>query len=363
MKIVLLSAYSAIHTVRWANGLCSRGHDVYLLSLHRHGDTLDPRVKLTLFPFPPPVGYYLNVLFVRYMLKKIKPDIVNAHYASGYGTLGRLCNFHPYVLSVWGSDVYDFPHDSTRNRQLIVKNLKSADMVCSTSHAMAKVTKELCPELQEICITPFGVDTETFCPADSGGGESTITIGTVKTLNRKYGVDILIRAFAEMRESVSWGDSALADRLRLLIVGEGADRDDLVQLADSTGIGDVAQFAGSVPYSKVPEYLNKIDIYAAFSRLDSESFGVAIIEASSCGVPVIVSDVDGPSEVVINGETGFIVQRENVEESAAALEKLVRDKGLRQQFGSGGRVHVQTLYDWEKSLDIMENVYERATQQ
>jgi len=361
MKIVLLSGYSAIHTVRWANGLCLRGHDVYLLSLHRHGDTLDPRVKLILFPFPPPVGYYLNVLFVRYMLKKIKPDIVNAHYASGYGTLGRLCNFHPYVLSVWGSDVYDFPHNSVRNRRLVVKNLKSADMVCSTSHAMAKVTKKLCPELQEICITPFGVDTDTFCPAGTGAGENTITIGTVKTLNHKYGIDILIRAFAEMRESISRGDSALADMLRLLIVGEGVDRDDLVQLAESSGIGAVTQFAGSVPYSKVPEYLNKIDIYAAFSRL--ESFGVAIIEASSCGVPVIVSDVDGPSEVVISGKTGLIVQRENVQESAAALEKLVRDKGLRQQFGSGGRVHVQTLYDWEKSLEIMENVYECAVRQ
>jgi len=360
MKIVLLSGYSAIHTVRWANGLCSRGHDVYLLSLHRHGDTLDPRVKLILFPFPPPVGYYLNVLFVRYVLRKIKPDFVNAHYASGYGTLGRLCGFHPYVLSVWGSDVYDFPHDSVRNRQLIVKNLKSADMVCSTSHAMAKVTRTLCPELQEICITPFGVDTETFCPTGRKSGESTITIGTVKKLNHKYGIDILIRAFVKMRESVSRGDSAMADKLRLLIVGEGLERDDLVQLAKSLGIGAVTQFVGVVPYSKVPEYINKFDIYAAFSRLDSESFGVAIIEASSCGIPVIVSDVDGPSEVVINGKTGLIVPREDVQESAAALENLVRDKGLRQQFGRGGRIHVESTYGWEQSLDIMENVYERV---
>jgi glycosyltransferase involved in cell wall biosynthesis len=357
MKIAFLAGSNAIHTVRWVNSLCERGHEVHLLSLHRGGDKIDPRVKRVTFPFPPALGYYLNLPFLQAYLRKIKPDLLNAHYASGYGTLGRLSGFSPYVLSVWGSDVYDFPNQSARNRNLVVKNLRSADRVCSTSHAMAQVTKNLCTILDCISITPFGVDIRKFKPDVQPKKKNTLTIGTVKRLENKYGIDILIRSFAAMRENVKIKTPDLAKMLRLLIVGEGSDKENLIKLAADIGVGDVTWFEGAVPYADVPVFLKKMDVYAAFSRLDSESFGVAIIEASACGIPVVVSDVDGPCEVVKNDETGFIVPREDVIASAAALEKLVINSALRSRLGAAGRTHVVNNYDWEESVDIMENVY------
>lgn len=355
MRIALLAGSNAIHTVRWVNSLCERGHEVHLLSLHGEGDKIDPRVKKVTFPFQPALGYYLNIPFVQAYLRKIKPDLLNAHYASGYGTLGRLSRFHPYVLSVWGSDVYDFPNQSVRNRDLVVKNLRSADRVCSTSHAMAKVTKKLCPSLEGISITPFGVDIRKFKPDFQPREMKTFTVGTVKRLGSKYGIDILIRSFAAMRESIKLVNPAFADILRLLIVGEGSDKGALIKLATEIGVGDITRFEGAVLYADVPVFLRKMDIYAAFSRF--ESFGVAILEASACGVPVVVSDVDGPSEVVRNNETGIIVPIENIAASAAALEKLVMNSALRSRLGAAGRTHVVDNYDWEKSVDIMENVY------
>lgn len=357
MRIAFLAGSNAIHTVRWVNSLCERGHEIHLLSLHREGDKIDPRVKKVTFPFPAVSGYYLNIPFVRAYLHKIKPDLLNAHYASGYGTLGRLSGFHPYVLSVWGSDVYDFPNQSARNRNLVVKNLSSADRVCSTSHAMARVTKILCPSLDCISITPFGVDVRKFKPDVQPRKMNIITVGTVKRLENKYGIDILIRSFAIMRESIKRRTPELAEMLRLLIVGEGSDKEDLIKLAADIGVGDITRFEGAVPYADVPVFLKKMDVYAAFSRLNSESFGVAIIEASACGIPVVVSDVDGPCEVVKNEETGFIVHREDVTASAAALEKLVMNSVLRSRLGAAGRAHVVENYDWGKSVDIMENVY------
>lgn len=360
MKIVFLAGYNVIHTVRWVNSLCERGHEVHLLSLHREGDKLDHRVIKVIFPFHAPSGYYLNIPFVRSYLRKIKPDLVNAHYASGYGTLGRLSGFHPYVLSVWGSDVYDFPNHSTRNRNLVVKNLISADVVCSTSHAMAKVTKDLCPELETISITPFGVDVKKFTPDAHSKTRDTLTIGTVKRLEDKYGIDILIRSFAAMRKNFEVQNPKLAQRLRLLIVGGGSKKASLAKLAVELGVGDVTRFEGPIPYIDVPIFLKKMDVYAAFSRLDSESFGVAILEASSCGLPVVVSDVDGPAEVVNNDKTGMIVPREDVKASAAALGKLVTNNELRAQLGAAGRTHVVDNYDWEKCVDIMESIYKRV---
>ncbi|MBW2658925.1 MAG: glycosyltransferase [Deltaproteobacteria bacterium] len=360
MKIAFLAGYNVIHTVRWVNSLCERGHDVHLLSLHRKGDRLDPRVKKVHFPFPPPAGYYLNAPFVRSYLRKIKPDLVNAHYASGYGTLGRLSGFHPYILSVWGSDVYDFPNYSARNRKLVIKNLAAANMVCSTSHAMARVTEELCPDLAAIHITPFGVDTKKFIPDLSCEKIDTITIGTVKRIENKYGIDILVRSFADIYDTLQTKNPKLADKLRLLIVGDGTERERLIKLAVELGVGELTQFTGKVAYADVPVFLSKMDIYAAFSRLDSESFGVAILEASGCGLPVVVSDVDGPAEVVENGKTGLIVPREDVTAGSAALGKLVSDDSLRSRLGAAGREHVVAHYDWEKSVDIMEGFYRKV---
>lgn len=214
----------------------------------------------------------------------MEPDLLHAHYASGYGTLGSLCGFHPYVLSVWGSDAYDFPYESFLKMRLIQKNLRAADFIALTSHVMAKQSHKICEGLSKIHVTPFGIDIHSFKPDKSRKHKEIITIGTFKTLAFKYGLDTLIKGFAETHHALIARDECMASRLRLLIVGGGEDRDSLKILDDSLGICDVTEFAGAVPYDSVPNYLNMFDSYVAASRRESESFGVAILEASACSL-------------------------------------------------------------------------------
>ena len=84
---------------------------------------------------------------------------------------------------------------------------------------------------------------------------------------------------------------------------------------------------------------------------------MAIIEAGACGLPVVVSDVDGPAEVVEEDVTGLIVPRGDVIASAGALMRLVDDAELRWRMGGAGRDHVVETYSWEHSLDLMEQAY------
>jgi glycosyltransferase involved in cell wall biosynthesis len=361
MKIAFLANHNVIHTIRWANSLAARKNEVTVFSLHRHEqDGLSPAVKKVRLPFPPPWGYFLNAPYLRYCLQKFSPDLLNAHYASGYGTLGRLSGFHPYLLSVWGSDIYDFPHQSAKKHSLLVRNLASADLICSTSHAMAREARKIYPLLEDIVITPFGVDIEKFRPIESredDGGD--VTIGTVKKLECKYGIDTLMRSFALLREMLLETQPNLAAKLRLLVVGSGSEKAMLCDLAVELGIKEIVTFTGSIRHDQVPHFLNKMDIYVALSRLDSESFGVAILEASACAVPVVVSDADGPAEVVLDGETGLIVPREDPAEAAAALKRLVVDRDLRQRLGEAGRKHVMSNYEWEHCVDIMENTFKQ----
>jgi len=356
MKVALLAIRQSIHTVRWANALANRGHNVTVISSHTGGDPLRDRVQEHTLSISRPAGYFLNVFELRSLLRRLQPDLLHAHFASGYGTLARLSGYHPFLLSVWGRDVYEFPYRSWVHRWLLNANLRAADHVCSTSKVMAEQTRSVCEDLGPITVTPFGIDPESFSPRpgskENGDG---ITIGTVKALADKYGIDVLIEAVAMVRDRLQ--DERWDGSLRLLIVGDGSEREALEQLVQDLNLESLTTFTGQVPHREVPKYLSTLDVYVAPSRRDSESFGVAVLEASACEFPVVVSDVGGLPEVVKSGETGLIVPRENVQATAEAILKLVRHPKTRKEMGRAGRVWVRDQYSWSSCVDRMESVY------
>ena len=323
MKIALLADALSVHTVRWANGLAQHGCKIHLLSAHPYLAIPIAGSSCSSAAIIRPRGVIvLGSGQVRRYLEQIRPDVFHVHYASGYGTLGRLVGYRPYALSVWGADVFDFPQKSALHQRLIVRNLTAADQICSTSHVMAAQCQSLCPDLSNIRVIAFGVDLDQFRPAERRLNSSVITIGTVKSLTAKYGIDTLIRGFARCRSALRAAQPEIARRLRLRIVGDGPQKNNLEQLANHLGVADVTEFIGAVPHHRVPAELHQLDIYVAVSRLDSESFGVAIVEASACGLPVVVSDAGGLPEVVEHGTTGLVVQRESPQQLADALTKL-----------------------------------------
>ena len=172
MKLMLLGAGSAIHTQRWANGLAAAGVQVVCVSQHPFiRDGWDARVECVRLPRQELAGYFLNARAVARLFVAQRCELLNAHYATGYGVLAMRSRVRPRMVSVWGSDVYDFPALSPMHRALLRRVLTSADAVASTSHAMAgQVLRVLAGRsLQRpIEITPFGVDTARFTPAASG---------------------------------------------------------------------------------------------------------------------------------------------------------------------------------------------------
>jgi|SRR5690554_3966193 len=350
MKIAFLSPGNSIHTVKWVNEISFRGHEVFLITMHPPKELLNKGINCINLPFSAPAGYYLNGPILKRILNKIKPDILNTHYASGYGTLARLSGFHPSLLSVWGSDVFDFPFQSRMTLRLIRKNLEEADFIASTSHVMQKQTESILKTPKEIAVTPFGIDCKQFSPMGNNRNNEKLRIGTVKSLAPKYGISCLIEAF---NLAVKKG----LKNAELVLVGGGPQENELKELTINLGIDKYVSFVGAVPHSEVPRWLNSFDIYVALSQ--SESFGVAILEASACELPVIVSNVGGLPEVVVNRETGFIVGREDNEAAAAKILELVNNNELRSNMGHKGRNFVLKNYEWSCCVDKMECLYER----
>lgn len=360
MKILLLAAASSIHTVRWANALAQASVEVVLATQHDPLETLDAAIQVRRLPYSGEAGYFRNIGALRAILVAEKPDLLNAHYASGYGTTARFAGFRPYLLSVWGSDVYDFPQKSPIHRWWVRGNLMAADRVASTSHAMAEQTRLIAPRLRNIEITPFGVETDLFAPDDGepNGSDAPIIIGTVKTLAPHYGIDTLIDSVAMLVNELKRDRPEVAARIRLRLVGDGPQADELKAYARNSGIADIVEFSGRVTHRFVPDQLRKLDVYVALSR--RESFGVAIIEAGACGLPVVVSDVGGLPEVVVAGETGFVVPRDDPAAAANALRQLVLDPDLRLRMGAAGRNHVVSHYEWKDNVSAMIDLYGRV---
>lgn len=363
MKILILSTALSSHTIKWVRSI-SEENEVVLFSLptpdyeinngflnlrieslHIRGDVTMTEGLYGKFK------YFEALPAVKRIIKNFKPDILHAHWATSYGLIGALSGFHPFILSVWGADVFDFPGKSFLHRKIVEFNLRKADRILSTSEIMAKETLRYTDK--PITVTPFGIDTGIFRSriVENIFERDSIVIGTIKTLEKKYGIDILINAFSVVRKN----NPGL--KLKLLIVGGGSEEESLRQLTRDLHIDADTVFTGKIKYDDVVSYYNMLDVYVAVSVLDSESFGVAVLEASACEKPVIVSDVGGLPEVVVNGETGIIVKVKNVEATSAAIERLIFDESLRKQFGINGRKRVLEKYDWSENVKQMISIY------
>lgn len=360
MRILFLSSAKNPHTVKWVNALSKGGYDVHLAFQRNDSPiecNIDKKVVLHQLRFGGKLGYYLNSIELNSLHKKLQPDVANAHYASGYGTLARLSKLQPLILSVWGRDVYDVPYESKFKMKTVKKNLLYAQKIASTSYCMLGQVKKLVD--RNASVTPFGVDIQTFNKSNYEKTDKRIVIGNIKTLRQKYGISDLIKSIDILGKKMC--DEGLAniwDRVIVYIYGDGEEKNQLINLRDSLKLQDKIEFRGLISHSEVPNVLKEFDIFCATSILDSESFGVSVVEAMSMELPVVVTDVDGFREVVEHEKNGIIVKRKDIVQIAMALKKLILDENLRIEFGQRGRKRVEAFYNWEKNVILMESLYE-----
>lgn len=366
-KILILSDARSIHTKRWVTALINRGFDILLYSINPPSDDYFERegVKafyFNLFKYKEKRGigraygmlssHFAAVRDLRRVLKREKPDILHAHYLTSYSLIAALCGFKPLILSVWGSDIYSFTKESFIKRICVKFMLRRADRILSTSNVMARECAKYTGK--KIDITPFGVDTGLFKPIEKE--QSRFVVGTVKILSHKYGIDLTIRSFCEFCRKNPDMDA------ELVIAGTGPDTEKLRSLASSLGIAKKVIFKGYVPNGRIPELMAEFSVAVFLSR--KESFGVAAIEAMSCGKPVITSAAPGFTEVVSDNECGFIIKAESeervVELCGETMEKLAYDRELGRKMGEAGRKRVKTLYDWQDNVSIMERIYQQT---
>lgn len=174
-------------------------------------------------------------------------------------------------------------------------------------------------------------------------------IGVVARLVSDKGHEYLLRAAALLERDFP--------DMRLLIVGEGRERANLEQLAQALGIGSRVVFTGNLP--DVSKALAAMDIFA-FPATWREGFGLSIVEAMTCGKPVIVTNIWALNSLIQNGVTGLLVEPKDAEVLADALRKLLQDPNLRRQIGENARAAVERLFTIERMAAEIAGVYKET---
>ena len=361
MKLLLLSDLNSIHTKKWVRGLAENGIEIFVYGIDvLKSDFYDQfeHVQCASFGIDVNESSKLSYLKSRRQLKKIcaefQPDIVHAHYASSYGLLGSFLKHKSYFISVWGSDIFDFPNDSFIKKAIITRNLRKAKVLCSTSEVMARETKKYTNK--DVHVVPFGVDTHHFHPTNKEINPDQLVFGIVKTLEDKYGISYLIRAFDLLLKSDP------SKQHTLLIVGGGSKEQELKALVNQLHLTASVHFSGSINHEDVPDYFNKMDIVVIPSILHSESFGVAAVEASACEKPVIVSNVGGLPEVVLDEVTGLVARPKDAEDLFEKMKILAESPEKISKFGQAGRKNVLEKYEWSKNVETMIALYRKELQ-
>jgi glycosyltransferase involved in cell wall biosynthesis len=366
MKVLLLADIGSSHTEKWALGLASKGIEVGLFSFncprYKWFEGVE-NIKVIFHPdeilkgnrLMEKLGYLRYLPVLRTKIAEFKPDILHAHYASSYGLIGALSRFQPFVVSVWGSDVYDFPKKNSINKFILKYVLSKAVRICSTSNCMKNETLKYTSK--NIKVIPFGIDVSKFSREEHEEvlkGSGKLVIGNIKSLEDKYGIDTLINAFYLFDQKHPQVEK------ELLIVGDGNQRKVYEELAKDLGLTGKVTFTGKVNHHQVPDFHRKIDVFICLSKLDSESFGVSLVEAMSSRSIVIASKVDGFSEVLDHSDKyGFLVEKNNPEQVADLLSEIFSNKQDAISRTIAARDRVLKEFDWNKNLISMIEVYKQ----
>jgi L-malate glycosyltransferase len=358
-------------------GLASRGHRVHLLStqLPSRLDRLVPNLSFheVAMPTYPLLEHSPYALALASKIVEVSQfeglDILHAHYAVPHATSAYLARqiLGPQapriVTTLHGTDITLVGSDPTF-LPITRFSIVQSDAVTTPSAYLRRATYQGLdvPETVPIEVIPNFVDTDRFAPGPgrvaelgallgpaagaTAGGEPPAVLVHVSNFRPLKRVDDVVRIFAEVQ------------RVRpavLVLVGDGPERWRVEALARQLCPPGSVALVGKM--QSFVELVQMADVFLLPS--ESESFGLAALEALSCGVPVVASDVGGIPEVISDGETGFLAPVGDVAGMAERVLRILGDPGLRQRMSRAARARALAHYQMGPAIVRYLALYER----
>ena len=243
----------------------------------------------------------------------------------------------PYIVSLRGGDVPGFrPYDFRLYHKLAAPFLRviwrNAAAVVANSGGLRQLANAFDPRF-EIPVIPNGIDLDSY--KITGRDWTFPRLLSAGRIVHQKGLDLAMRGLGGLKE-LNW---------EWHIAGDGPQMPILQSLAKELGIGDRVHFLGWQSREELMKCYGQSNIFLFPSR--HEGMPNALLEAMASGLPVVASCIAGNEELVVDGETGYLVPSEDIESLQTALKKLLSDPLLREQMGRASRQYVEANYSWE----------------
>jgi glycosyltransferase involved in cell wall biosynthesis len=287
-------------------------------------------------------------------------DIVHLHYPF-YGTAGAVARLKRngtikrLVITLHMDATAGGPKGAIfeLHRKLFQdKTLSVADMliVSSRDYARHSSYRRVAERAVEL---PFGVDEKLFSPGRGNRARFNLSedkpvvlfVGGMDKAHDFKGIDILLAAIARLKD------------VQLLLIGEGGMRKEYASRADTLGIGGRSMFAGKLAEANLVTAYRSADVLALPSTSAAEAFGLVAVEAQSCGIPVVASDLPGVRTVVADHETGILVPPKDEAALAQALLRLTSDRATAERMSRQARERVLERFTWSAHMVKLEELY------
>ena len=283
---------------------------------------------------------------LRYWLRRTGADVVNAHApVPGLGDLAiGAAGRRPTVLTYHAGSMHKGePGSGLADRLIGAYERVVLPRVFARASRLVSVSPVSLAEghRHTVRITP-GVDTTRFTPGvpPSRRARTLLYVGRMDRSSAWKGVDVLIEAFAALAAEIP--------DARLRLIGDGDALPGLRALATRLGVAERVETPGALRAEQLAEAIRTAALLALPSLTEAESFGMTLIEAMSCGTPVVGSRAGGIPYVVDDGETGILVPPGDAPALSAACVKLLADGASADRMGEAGRRAAEQRYAWPK---------------
>jgi L-malate glycosyltransferase len=242
------------------------------------------------------------------VLKNRKIDLIHSHLSYPAGFLGTIIQNRNKIPNIITEHSWIWRYFRSRVHKICVRYaLANSSGIVAVSKALSDNISEYCK--RDIAIIPNVINVESFPLAQPVRG-TKLNIGILGGMgNYRKGFDILLKAVAKVRNV----------ELMVHIGGAGIHFDEFRRLSTELGIEDKCRFYGEILPEKITEFYSGLDLYILASR--DETFGVVVVEAMACGLPVIATRCGGPEEI-LTPETGILVEKEDPEDLARAIVNM-----------------------------------------
>lgn len=366
-----LEGGAANATFHLAREMASQGHAVRVVTLNLFGGPSVSRedgvtvIRLPFrrrrqgaFSYRELLSYWVRGRAVVLKLcRESRPDLLHAFFAFPDGLIaGRAARALgiPCVVSLRGSDVPGFRQGALAAAAyaalrpvLRAQWRRPGVQIVANSEGLRALALRTTPDV-DIRVIPNGVDCARFSPAPAAKRKpGPFVILTVGQLVPRKGIGALIDLLPAVRAQT-------ARDVRLTIVGRGRLGGELEKQARAAGVGDVVEFAGHVEPADMPRRYRAADAFVLLSR--REGMANALLEALASGLPVVTTGVEGVSELVRDGEEGFVVNPGDRAATIDRIARLVADDALCERMGAKARAKAEA-FSWERIVDGYLAVY------